>query len=156
MSKVKKLIADSQLRRRVQTKLSSKKMTDQSFAKSQDINNIMAQYQKTGILPDSNASMARYVDNTGLPSLEEAHEQIKTAESMFMSLPSQIRKQMDNDPKNLVGFIQNPENHEQLIKAGILEKRPQKAPEFSKENSKPKEPEATQKNTADDSGKKSE
>jgi hypothetical protein len=109
--------------RRVQLDCSKPKLTDQSDAAAADINNIMKVYQKTGILPENKQKIAYYVDNTNIPSLEEAHSLIENAKEAFMGLPSAVRKLMDNDPTKLVGFIQNPENEDILLKYGILEKQ---------------------------------
>lgn len=108
--------------RRVSIDCSKPKMTDQSDAKAADINHIMKVYQKTGVLPHVKAKVARFVDNTNIPSLEEAHNIILEAKDAFMELPSNIRKMMDNDATKLVDFVNNPENHAILQEYGILEK----------------------------------
>lgn len=107
-------------RLRVKIDCSKPVLTDQSFKKSQDINNIMKQYSKTGILPSTREHLARYVDNTQVLSIEEAHEVIKNANEMFMQLPADIRKLMDNDPSKMVEYIKNPNNKEILVKHGVL------------------------------------
>lgn len=107
--------------RRSSIDCSEPKLTDQSDAKSADINHIMKVYQKTGVLPHTKAKLAVYVDNTGLPSLEEAHSMVQSAKEAFMELPSNIRKLMDNDPTKLVGFINDPQNQGILIEYGIID-----------------------------------
>jgi phage internal scaffolding protein len=114
------------LRKRVQVDCSSPKLTDQSYKKSADINNIMKQYQKTGILPNVQQKVANYIDNTNIPSLEEAHNIIQSAKSLFKELPSNIRKMIDNDPKKLLGYLQDPKNEEFLVKEGVLIQKPKK------------------------------
>ena len=98
----------------------SKDLTDQSYKKSSDINNIMKQYQKTGLLLEPNKAFAKYVDNTTAIPLEDAHRLVNEAKELFYELPSQLRKQMDNDPMQLESFIQNPENRDQLLKYGLI------------------------------------
>lgn len=119
------------LRKRVQIDCSKPKLTDQSYKKSADINNIMLQYSRTGLLPQVKEKIARYVDNTDVLPLEIAHDKIREARTLFMQLPSDIRKLMDNDPTKLVSFIQNPENADILIKKGVLEKKQVKSIEQS-------------------------
>lgn len=109
-------------RKRVSLDLSKPVITDQSAKKMTDINNIMLQYSKTGLLPVQKEKLARYIDNTKIMPLEEAHALIQGAKQQFMELPAQLRKLMDNDPTKLVSFIQDPENKEILLKHGILEK----------------------------------
>lgn len=98
------------------------KLTDQSDKASADINNIMRVYQKTGVLPHVKEKIARYVDNTQVVSLEEAFNISKNAQEAFQSLPSDVRKLMDNDPTKLVDFLNDPKNEELLVKHDILEK----------------------------------
>lgn len=100
----------------------AKDLTDQSFKKSCDINNIMKSYEKTGLLPEVNKALARYVDNTTAIPLELAYERINEAKALFHELPLAIRKQMDNDPTQLEAFLSNPDNHDQLLKHGLLTK----------------------------------
>lgn len=101
----------------------AKDLTDQSYKKSSDINNIMKQYQKTGLLLEPNKAFAKYQDNTLAIPLETAHELVNEARALFYELPSQLRKQMDNDPLKLEDFLSNPENHDQLIKYGLITKK---------------------------------
>lgn len=118
---MKKPISDSQLRHSNPTiDCSEPVLTDQSYKKSSDINNIMAQYAKSGLLLEPNKAFAKYVDNTLAIPLEDAHNMLREAQELFMELPYQLRKQMDNDPMQLESFIQDPENHDQLVKYGII------------------------------------
>ena len=119
--KIKKTIRKNKTRR-IQIDCSEEKLTDQSYAKAADINNIMANYHKTGVLPQTREKLARYIDTTEIPSLIEAHELIEQSKNMFMELPAHIRKLMDNDPTKMESFIKNPENHDTLVKYGLLVK----------------------------------
>jgi hypothetical protein len=123
ISKQKKFIITnhSELRRRVSLDCSKPVLTDQSQKAMTDINNIMLAYSKTGLLPSQTQKLAYYIDNTEIPSLEEAHKLISDAKNMFYELPAQVRKLMDNDPTKLVSFINDEENKDILIKYGILE-----------------------------------
>lgn len=106
---------------RIQHDVSKPVITDQSDANSADINVIMANYAKTGVLPATREALAQYVDNTQVVSLEEAHALIKDAQDMFMQLPAEIRKLMDNDPAKMEQFIADPKNKDILVKNGIIE-----------------------------------
>lgn len=120
-----KFISTNHAERRIRVSLdcSSPVLTDQSSKKSSDINHIMLQYSKTGLLPVDQHKVASYMDNTEIPDLMEAQEQIRAARSLFMELPAKIRKMMDNDPVNLVGFLNDPENHDILKKHNILKEK---------------------------------
>lgn len=106
-------------------------LTDPSFANACDINVIMANYAKTGMLGHVNNSEARYIDNTEIPDLARAFDIVTKAEQMFYDLPAQVRKLMDNDPSQLESFILDPQNTDILIKNGII--TPNAAAEPSKE-----------------------
>lgn len=124
MKKIKEMPKMSVMEKRLQTTLdaSGPVLTDQSWLKSQDINNIMKKYQKTGVLPETRAHLAQYLDVSEVPSLEDAHDMVMEARSMFMELPSDVRKLMDNDPTKLYDYCKDPKNQEFLIKRGVLDK----------------------------------
>lgn len=132
-----KLTHHHEHRRRVSINCGGKILTDQSFKKVCDINNIMAQYQKTGMLPEAQNKLGRYLDNTTALSLEEAHERIMHARDLFYELPAQLRKQMDNDPTKLDGFLRNPANATQLVEHGILIPIPQKVAPSAQQKADP-------------------
>lgn len=103
-------------------------MTDQSDKNMVNINTIMANYAKTGVLPQFPDKVAQYMDTTQIPSYMEAQEQIRHAKELFDQLPSIIRKDMDNNPQKLESYLQNPKNHELLQKYGIIKKQVETSP----------------------------
>jgi phage internal scaffolding protein len=90
----------------------------QSFAHQVDINNIVARFQKTGMLEHQAEYEGSYDDMSGMDFLN-AMTLVANAKSMFNELPSKIRKMCDNDPAKFYDFCQNPENRDQLIDLGI-------------------------------------
>lgn len=109
-------------------KLSDKKITDQSYKKSCDINNIMKMASKTGRLPE-NTKIPQYGDFSETPTLETAFEVAHAAANAFMQLPAEVRKLIDNDPSKLENFVSNPENKDLCIKYGLMDKpEPKKTP----------------------------
>ncbi len=103
-------------------KLSDKKMTDQSYKKSCDINNIVAQFAKNGRIPES-TKVPQYGDFSEVPTLESAFDVAHAASKAFMELPSTVRKLINNDPSQLENFIANSDNKEICLKYGLLEKK---------------------------------
>lgn len=90
-------------------------LTRQEFADECDINKLMAQYEKTGILPANlNAAQPQYIDVSDIPNLAEAHEILQAATTAFMRLPAVTRREFDNDPIRFVNFASDPENLEKL------------------------------------------
>lgn len=111
---------NQELRKRTTTDLSEPKITDQSYKKSCDINNIMKQYAKTGMFTHLNSQPLKYIDNTTIPNLEQSFEIVRNAHKLFYELPSDIRKLMDNNPANLESFVNNPKNEKILKENGLI------------------------------------
>jgi phage internal scaffolding protein len=106
--------------RRVQSIPKGASMTDQSDANYLDINNIMKNYAKTGLLPQFKEKVAQYLDVSNAPSYIEAHDQIQAAKKLFDALPSAVRKLMDNDPAKLEETLKDPKNYDFLVQHGVL------------------------------------
>lgn len=117
-----------ELRKRVALDLGKVSKTDQSYKKACDINIIVANAAKTGVLSHQKEKIAQYIDNTQIPSLLDAQNLIRGAHESFMALPAKIRKMMNNDATKLVEFVNDPDHKEILIKHGILEKVEQVLP----------------------------
>jgi phage internal scaffolding protein len=97
--------------------------TQQHFKDETDINNILRQFNITGQLP-TKAMSPRYGDFTGVGDYHSALNQVIAAEGEFMTLPAQLRARFDNDPQELIEFLNNPENKDEAIKLGLV-KRPE-------------------------------
>lgn len=95
-------------------------LTDQSDLKTSDINVIMEQYVKTGMLPIQDSIKAIYADVSEVPTLETAFKIAAEASELFLQLPPQVRLAMDNDPSQLENFIADENNTDYLIKHGVL------------------------------------
>jgi len=96
-------------------------LTQQHFKDECDINNILRQFNVTGLLPES-ALSPRYGDFTGISDYHSALNQVIAAENEFMALPAQIRSRFDNDPAKLIDFLDNSENLDEAIKLGLVTK----------------------------------
>jgi len=103
---------------RPQTSIKEKSLTKQSLADEANINKIVKRHLKTGTLADLNKVEGIYGEITA-QSLMEAHQQIEAANNAFMEIPSEIRKQFDNDAGKFIDFATNPENLEQMQQWGL-------------------------------------
>lgn len=101
-----------------------KDQTDQSQQKDCDINEIMARYQKTGLIDFVNQHQPQYADATGF-DFHEMQDQIVHAKNMFADLPAKIRERFGNNPGNFVEFFNDPDNALEAAKMGLL--APEKA-----------------------------
>lgn len=103
-------------------------LTRQEFSEECDINVIMAQYEKTGVISHVNQREPMYVDYTMIPDdLMGTMAQLKLGEEAFMSLPASVRKEFDNNALNFVEFASDPENLDQMREWGLAP--PVKAPD---------------------------
>jgi len=101
--------------------------TQQHFKDETDINNILRQFNITGQLPTKTMS-PRYGDFTGISDYHSALNQVIAAEDEFMSLPAQLRGRFNNDPQELIEFLNNPENKDEAQKLGLVNKAEASAP----------------------------
>lgn len=102
--------------------------TKQSEKDSCDINIITARYERTGALPDMIKKNPRYGDFSDVPTYQAALDTVLHAETQFQSLDAKIRARFRNDPAELLDFVADPSNKEEIIKLGLAIARPPEAP----------------------------
>ncbi|AXH73710.1 MAG: internal scaffolding protein [Microviridae sp.] len=119
-------------------------LTRQEFADECDINKLMAQYEKTGILPaNMNNDVPRYLDVVDVPNLQEALTLLADSTTAFMALPATVRREFDNDAVKFVQFAQDPENLAQMRTWGLAPPAPEPIPPQKVEVVNPSPPEAS-------------
>lgn len=102
----------------------------QSFKDECDINNIMRRFQATGEL----THLAQRPPLWGeIPELDFAGAMgmIVDARERFQQLPAVVRDRFNNDPAQLLAFVQDESNRAEAIKLGLIPapEGPAKAPE---------------------------
>lgn len=107
-------------RPRVQKNFTGKSRTKQSFRDECDINHMLATYQKGGRSPVINPYPAQYGDFSGVPDFHSALNQVNEAQAAFADLPSGVRARFQNDPGQLLEFIDNDENIPEAIELGLI------------------------------------
>lgn len=103
-------------------------LTRQEYVAECDINNLMSQFEKTGIFPTQNAGEPRYLDVSDVPDLMQAHAILQDATASFMSLPATVRRDFDNDPLKFIAFAEQPENLEKMREWKLAPPAPVEAP----------------------------
>jgi len=93
--------------------------TQQHFKDETDINNILRMFNITGQLPKK-AVTPQYGDFTGIYDYHGALNAVIAAEDEFMTLPATLRARFDNDPQELIEFLNNEENKDEAIKLGLV------------------------------------
>ena len=84
-----------------------------------DINVILERFGKTGQV-SVNAISGTYGDFSGVHDYHTALNAIIASESEFAALPAQIRNRFQNDPSNLIDFLDKPENKAEAESLGLL------------------------------------
>jgi phage internal scaffolding protein len=93
--------------------------TQQHHKDECDINVILERFGKTGQMP-VNALSATYGDFSGVYDYHTAMNALIASESEFAALPANIRARFDNEPSNLIKFLDNPENKSEAEKLGLI------------------------------------
>ena len=110
--------------------------TKQSFAEECDLNRIMERYA----LPEAfayaqavkNGSQPIYDDFTTVGDYQEAMNIVLAAQEQFDNMPSNVRAFFDNDPVNMLQFVQKPEqNYEKGVELGLFKRKDVEVTEVS-------------------------
>lgn len=98
-----------------------KVMVTQSLKDEVDINKIMEKIAKGQMM--ENLKEGIFEDISEYNGLEEAFIKVQNAKEDFMTLPAEIREKFDNDPVELINFLENAENRAEAEKLGIIQPR---------------------------------
>ena len=100
-------------------------LTQQHFQEECDIINIIKRHDRNGIIEHVHRGQARYGDFSEITDYREALDLVQHAQEEFMSIPSDIRKQFDNNPGKFYEFVSNPDNKDELKKMGFIDETPE-------------------------------
>lgn len=103
-------------------------MAKQEFLEETDINTIVKRFGITGQLPQ-NLQMPITDDFVDITDYHTALNTIKESQREFLTLPAHIRAEFQNDPGNLIRFLEDPANHQKAIALGIVKAPPAAPPE---------------------------
>ena len=95
-------------------------LAQQHFKDECDINNILRQFNVTGLLPEAPLS-PRYGDFSGITDYHTAMNAVIAAEDGFMALPADLRARLQNDPAQLIDFLSDENNRSEAEKLGLLD-----------------------------------
>jgi len=94
-------------------------LAQQHYRDECDINNILRQFNVTGLLPESPLP-PKYGDFTGISDYKTALDRIIAADEVFFDLPAELRARFDNEPNNLIEFLDNEQNRAEAEKLGLV------------------------------------
>lgn len=101
--------------------------TQQQFKDDADINTIVRRFGITGQLPNG-IGIPRSGDFTNITDFQTAMNTVIAAQDAFMLLPGETRARFNNNPQQLLAFLDDPANRDEAIKLGIIEKPPAPVP----------------------------
>lgn len=94
-------------------------LTRQEFSAECDINQIMKNFEATGIMPQPGREPI-YWDADAVPAnLQDAMHAMLYANQLFMQLPAIVRKEFDNDATKFVDYASDPSNLGKLEEWGL-------------------------------------
>lgn len=93
--------------------------TKQCFKDEVNINNIVNKYIKYGKLPDMIQRDPQFGDFSDVPSYQESLNILQKANDQFMELPAIVRKKFGNDPLQMLDFVSDPANKEEMYDLGL-------------------------------------
>ncbi len=93
--------------------------TKQSFAQESEINNIMAKYEKTGVI-DHVKEHGGYAEMPAGLEYQDALQLTIDAQLAFDGLPAKTRKEFGNDAFQFLAFVEDPENVERMAELGLI------------------------------------
>lgn len=105
---------------RVRPDISGKSLTQQQFQAESDINNITQRYipgTPIGGMPNGRQPMFGDFSSLDFQRMQNA---VVDIEQQFASLSARLRKRFNNDPYQLIRFVENPANEAECRKLGLL------------------------------------
>lgn len=118
---------------RVSVNASGPSMTKQQFKAECDINNILKQFSKTGIIDHINRSSAVWADLPPQMDYQESLRLVLEADEAFSTLPSRVRDRYGNDPSRFLSALSDASERDFLTEVGVFKKpyvgRPESVPQ---------------------------
>jgi phage internal scaffolding protein len=96
-------------------------VTKQSHKDECDVNQILARYERTGVVTHLAKGIPQFADVSQIGDYHSALEQVRQADEFFMGLPAKVRSAFDNDPALLLDAVHDPAQRDKLEKLGLLE-----------------------------------
>lgn len=98
-------------------------LTQKQFRDDTDINKIMAKYQKGEAITHLQRRQGRYGDFSQIRDYRASLDHIIETQKAFMALPSGVRKRFQNDPQELINFVNDKNNYNEAVELGLIEKK---------------------------------
>lgn len=93
--------------------------TRPEFQQDCDVNHIVKKWL-SGQAPPPASTTQHYGDFTDVPDYATAHQRVVDAQDAFDKLPSKIRKRFDNNPGQLLAFLEVADNLDEAVQLGLI------------------------------------
>lgn len=103
-------------------------LAQQHFKDECDINTLVERFHLTGEMPQVIEKLPSASDYEGIFDFQSAMNAIVAAQRQFMTFPAKLRARFENDPQQLLEFLEDTENREEAERLGLIEKKPEPAP----------------------------
>lgn len=123
--------------RRVSISFPGEGRTKQSFRDECDINILMARLGTTGQVNHQNSAQPWFGDFSNVLEYRDAVHLARDAEEAFAALSAKVRNRFDNEPGNLLAFMEDPANQKEAIQLGLFEAKPVPTPPKAEEKPPP-------------------
>jgi phage internal scaffolding protein len=95
-------------------------LAQQNFADECDINTIVNNFMRTGVMPDE-VSRPQFGDFSGaISDYQSALNLVLAGEEAFSELPAPLRARFHNDPVEYVSFFEDPNNRDEAVRLGLV------------------------------------
>lgn len=105
---------------RIITDCGDELMTKQAFKSECDINTILKQYSKTGIITHVQNSRPQYMDLPDAIDYQASMNTLLQADEAFAGLPASIRSRYGNDPAQFLAALSDPSQTDYLTSVGVF------------------------------------
>lgn len=95
-------------------------VTKQAHKDECDINRILRQYQRTGIITHVQSARPSYTDLPSDVDFQASMHVLMQAEEAFSNLPARVRAHFDNDPGRFLAAFSDEKQADQLREFGLL------------------------------------
>lgn len=100
--------------------------TKQADKEGCDIHNVLRRIEQGSLLPGMISSNPQYGDFSQVKDFQTSMEIVFKAQEQFQALPAAVRDRFKHDPVNMLAFVADPANAEEMVKLGLaLPRKPQ-------------------------------
>lgn len=95
-------------------------MTDQAHKDSCDLNKIINKFLRTGLMTNVRQDQPTYGDFSDKTDYHDAIARVSKANDQFLELPASIRARFNNDPGELISFLNDEKNRSEAEELGLV------------------------------------